>query len=87
MNEETRVVKEIISDIILERITIMMEEMSTNEFVDDVITKIGEETDLDIDDDMVRDNIVSLTGDQILPLLNKMSEYFIDVNKIVRTTT
>ena len=77
MNKEK--VLEIVNDVINDRITQMIEEISTNEFVDMICDKIHEETGFDVDDDDKREEVSDLIGSRVLPLLHKMSEYIIGV--------
>lgn len=71
-NKET--IKEIITDEINGRLTQLVEEMSTNEFIDLICDKVYTEKGIDYTDEM-REEIQSLTGDQVLPLLLKIMEH------------
>lgn len=71
-NPET--IKEIITDEINGRLTQLVEEMSTNEFIDLICDKVYTQEGIDYTDEM-REEIQSLTGEQILPLLFKIMEH------------
>lgn len=66
--------QEIISDEINERLTQLIEEMSTNEFVDMICDKVYTETGIDYTDEQ-REEITSQIGEQVFPLLMKLMEH------------
>ena len=68
------IIKEIISNEINERLSQLIEEMSTNEFIDLICDKVYTEKGIDYTDEM-REEIQSLTGEQIFPLLLKVMEH------------
>lgn len=68
-------VKEIISNIISDRLTNMLENMSNEEFIDEVCTEIGICDSITEDE---REELKELVGNQVLPLLHKISEYFVE---------
>lgn len=68
------IIKEIITDEINGRLTQLVEEMSTNEFIDLICDKVYTEKGIDYTDEM-REEISSLCGDQVLPLLLKIMEH------------
>ena len=68
------ILKEIISNEINERLSQLIEEMSTNEFIDLICDKVYTEKGIDYTDEM-REEIQSLTGEQIFPLLMKLMEH------------
>jgi hypothetical protein len=79
MNKEK--VTEIVNDVILDKITQMIEEMSTNEFVDmikDKLVENGIEFDEENEDEI--EEITDVIGSRVTPLLFKMSEYLIGKN-------
>ena len=80
MNKE--IVNGIISDVIVEKLTQVIEEMSTNEFIDLICDKIHQETGVDVTDDEIVEEVEMMIGDKILPLLHKMSEYMVESNVI-----
>lgn len=66
--------QEIISNEINERLSQLMEEMSTNEFVDLICDKVYTETGVDYTDEQ-REEIQCQIGDQVFPLLLKIMEH------------
>lgn len=68
------IIKEIITDEINGRLTQLVEEMSTNEFIDLICDKVYTEKGIDYTDEM-REEISSLCSDQVLPLLLKIMEH------------
>ena len=68
------ILKEIISNEINERLSQLIEEMSTNEFIDLICDKVYTEKGIDYTDEMIEE-IQSLTGEQIFPLLMKLMEH------------
>lgn len=71
-NKETT--QEIISNEINERLSQLIEEMSTNEFVDMICDKVYTETGIDYTDEQ-REEITSQIGEQVFPLLMKLMEH------------
>ncbi len=71
-NKETT--QEIISNEINERLSQLIEEMSTNEFVDLICDKVYTETGEDYTDEQ-REEITSQIGEQVFPLLMKIMEH------------
>ena len=68
------ILKEIISNEINERLTQLIEEMSTNEFIDLICDKVYTETGIDYTDEM-REEITHQIGEQVFPLLMKLMEH------------
>jgi hypothetical protein len=66
--------QQIISDEINERLSQLIEEMSTNEFVDMICDKVYTETGIDYTDEQ-REEITSQIGEQVFPLLMKLMEH------------
>jgi hypothetical protein len=71
-NKET--IQEIITDEINGRLTQLIEEMSTNEFVDLICDKVYTEKGIDYTDEM-KEEIHLLCGEQVFPLLLKIMEH------------
>ena len=71
-NKETT--QEIISNEINERLSQLIEEMSTNEFIDLICDKVYTETGIDYTDEQ-REEITSQIGEQVFPLLMKLMEH------------
>ena len=72
MKKET--LNSIITNEITDRLTQVVEEMSTNEFVDMIVEKYFVETNQNVDEDEVREMI----GDKVLPLYQRLSEYIVE---------
>jgi hypothetical protein len=71
---------EIVNDVINERISQLVEEMSTNEFVEMIgdmyYDKTGENLDDGTDDEFDQDEYLNeVIGSRVLPLLHKLMEY------------
>ncbi len=66
-------VQKVIDDVIVDKLTNLIEEMSTNEFVDMIMDKLYtngmEYTEKE------RETIEGMIGDKVLPLLNKILEW------------
>lgn len=67
-------IQEVITDEINDRLTQLVEEMSTNEFIDLICDKVYTEKGIEYTDEM-RDEIHSLTGKQVFPLFLKLMEH------------
>jgi len=74
MNEEK--VLKVVNDKIFDRITQLIEELSTNEFLEEVSTEVWDENDEPTDFDE-EEKIKEIIGSRVIPLLHKMSEYLI----------
>lgn len=74
MNKEK--VLGVINDEIVEKVTQLMEEMSTTEFVEMICEKVG----VDVNDEKKVEEISELIGGRVIPLYGKMSEYLIGVD-------
>ena len=77
--------KSIITDEIVERLTQVIEEMSTNEFVDMICDKYTKETGEDLEDEVSEDTdtreiVRDMIGDKVFPLYGKMSEYIVETH-------
>jgi len=73
----TEKMKSIIMDEVIEKITQVVEEMSTNDFIEKVQDKYYTETGMEIDEDE-EDIVHSMIGDKVLPLYHKLSEYIVE---------
>ena len=76
MNKEK--VTQVVTDVINDKITQLIEEMSTNEFVDMIKDKLVE-NGIEFDDynEEETEEIFEIVGSRVVPLLHKMSEYII----------
>jgi hypothetical protein len=74
MNQE--LVTEVIKGIIIDRTTQLVEDMSNQDFIEQVMDKLQEqEFELDFDSEEVQEEITDLVGKQVLPLLLKLMEW------------
>jgi hypothetical protein len=81
MNKKEKVL-EIVNDVITEKITGLIEEMSTNEFVEMIGDMYFDQTSKnledDTDDDFDKDEYLNeIIGSRVIPLLHKLTEYMI----------
>ena len=79
MNKKEKVL-EIVNDVITEKITGLIEEMSTNEFVEMIgdmyFDQTGKNLEDDTDDEFDKDEYLNgIIGSRVLPLLHKICEY------------
>jgi hypothetical protein len=85
MNQETKEkVLGIINDIIIDKVTDLVEGMSDNEFVEEVSERIYNEVGYDINENDEVDELTDLIGSRVLPLLHKLMEY--GIGKDIPTT-
>jgi predicted house-cleaning noncanonical NTP pyrophosphatase (MazG superfamily) len=76
MNKEK--VTQVVTNVINDKITQLIEEMSTNEFVDMIKDKLVENgIEFDDDNEEETEEIFEIVGSRVVPLLHKMSEYII----------
>ena len=73
MNKEK--VTELVNEVIFDRITQLIEEMSTNEFVEMITDMVQDQTGVEIETDEEREEVTNIIGDRVFPLLHKMNEY------------
>jgi hypothetical protein len=66
-------VQKVIDDVIVDKLTNLIEDMSTNEFVDMIMDKLY--TDGMEYSEKEREMIEGMIGDRVLPLLNKILEW------------
>ena len=66
-------VQKVIDDVIVDKLTNLIEDMSTNEFVDMIMDKLY--TDGMEYSEKERETIEGMIGDRVLPLLNKILEW------------
>jgi len=79
MNKEK--VTEVIKGIIVDRTTQLIEDMSSQDFIEQVMDRLEEEgVEMDFENENVREEISDLIGQQILPLLLKLMEWGISKN-------
>jgi len=81
MNKKEKVL-EIVNDVITEKITGLVEEMSTNEFVEMIgdmyFDQTGKNLEDDTDDEFDKDEYLNeIIGSRVIPLLHKLTKYMI----------
>jgi tetrahydromethanopterin S-methyltransferase subunit G len=75
-NQEQEKVTQVVKDIIVDRTTEMVENMSNHDFIEYVMDRLEEEgVKLDFENDEVQEEITDLVGKQVLPLLHKIMEW------------
>ena len=70
-------VQNVINDVIVDKITQLIEEMSTNEFVDMINDMVQDQTGVEIETDEEREEVTDIIGSRVFPLLHKMNEYIL----------
>lgn len=79
MNQEQKVqVKKLVSDFVVDQITQMTEDMSSQDFLERVYDMIEQEgIKVDLDNPKTQNEIKSIVGNKVVPLMIKMTEYII----------
>jgi|APGre2960657444_1045066.scaffolds.fasta_scaffold332133_1 hypothetical protein len=84
MNKKTKEkVLTIINDVIIEKLSELMENMSDNEFVEEVGVRVYHELKYDILENDEDEELQDLIGSRVVPLLQKILEY--SVSKEIST--
>ena len=78
MNKE--IVIDVINEVVGERLTQLIEEMSTNEFIEMVTDIIQDRMGVTIDEHEELEEIRNIIGSRILPLLLKVCEWSVGKN-------
>ena len=79
MNKKTKEkVLSVIQNVIIEKITELVEGMSDNEFVEEVGSRVYDEIGYDVNEKDEVDELTELIGERVLPLLNKILEYGVE---------
>jgi hypothetical protein len=73
MNKEK--VLEVVNEVIVDRLTQLMEEMSTNEFVEMITDMVQDQTGIVIEDEDEIEEITNIIGSRVVPLLHKICEW------------
>jgi len=78
MNKKTKEkVLSIIDEVIMDKISDLMESMSENEFVEEVGSRVYEEIGYDVNEKDEVEDLTDLIGDRVVPLLNKLLSHII----------
>lgn len=75
MNKEKML--EIVNDVINQKLENLMEEISTNEFIEMITDMYQDRTGEEIED---TDEVSEVVGERVIPLLTKVTEYVIGVD-------
>ena len=75
MNKEK--VLEVVNEVLVDKLTQLIEEMSTNEFVEMITDMVQDQTGVEIETDEEREEITDIIGSRVFPLLHKMNEYIL----------
>jgi hypothetical protein len=75
MNKE--IVMEVISVSISDKLSQMMEEMSSNEFLDTIFDKVYEKTGVDVTEEE-QEEIIEMVGDKMFPLVQVVTNYVLE---------
>lgn len=70
--------KEIVKVVLTEKLSLLMEELQTNEFVEMIGDRIHEETDIELNHEQVK----RIVGDVLIPLLPKFSDIGLELFKV-----
>lgn len=77
MNEQK--VTQVVNDIILDRITQLVEDMSNQDFIEFVMDRLEQEgVKIDTENDDVVEKIKYVVGGRVIPLLHKLSEFVVE---------
>ncbi len=79
MNQEQKEqVKKLVGDFVVDQITQMTEEMSSQDFLERVFDMIEREgIEVDLNDPVIQNQIKGILGNKVVPLMIKMTEYII----------
>ena len=70
--------KEIVKVVLTEKLSMLMEELQTNEFVDMIGDRIHDETGIELNHEQVK----RIVGDVLIPLLPKFSDIGLELFKV-----
>ena len=77
--EQVTQVKKVVSDFVVDQITQMIEDMSNHDFIERIMDRLEEEKiQLDYDNEELIEEVTEIVGDKVLPLMMKMTEFFIE---------
>ncbi len=68
---------EVISVSISDKLSQMMEEMSSNEFLDTIFDKVYEKTGVDVTEEE-QEEIIEMVGDKMFPLVQVVTNYVLE---------
>ncbi len=73
------IVKSIVDDVVNEKLSQLIEEMSQSEFTEMICDMYHDQTGELIEDDEMIEEVNEVIGNKVLPLLHKVMEYVIGV--------
>ncbi len=80
--EQVKQINEVVSGIISDVLTQMIEDMSSNDFIETIMEKLEEEgTDIDLNDEDSFENIKEVVGDTMIPLLMRLSSVVLEMSE------
>ena len=69
-------VTEVVNDVIIDKLTQLVEEMSNQDFIEYIMDKCQEnKIKMDYDDEEVQQQVFEIVGSRVTPLLHKLLEY------------
>lgn len=78
-DDQVTQVQKVVSDFMLDRITEMIEDMSSNDFIERVMTTLEEEgIKLDFDDEELFEDVKDIVGEKVIPLIMRVSELVLE---------
>ena len=78
-NEQVTEVRKVVSDFVVDQITQMIEDMSSNDFIERIMDRLEEEgVELDLDNEDTFEEVKDIVGEKVIPLLFKMSEFILE---------
>jgi hypothetical protein len=80
--EQVKQINEVVSGIISDVLTQMIEDMSSNDFIETIMEKLEEEgTDIDLNDEDSFENIKEVVGNTMIPLLMRLSSVVLEMSE------
>jgi hypothetical protein len=78
-NDQVTQVQKLVSDFVIDQITQMVEDMSSNDFIEQVMDRIEQEgIELDFDNEDTFEEVKDIVGERVIPLLFKMTEFIVE---------
>jgi hypothetical protein len=78
-NDQVTQVQKLVSDFVIDQITQMVEDMSSNDFIERVMDRIEQEgIELDFDNEDTFEEVKDIVGEKVIPLLFKMTEFIVE---------
>jgi hypothetical protein len=78
-DDQVTQVQKLVSDFVIDQITQMVEDMSSNDFIERVMDRIEQEgIELDFDNEDTFEEVKDIVGEKVIPLLFKMTEFIVE---------